>query len=152
MTSDPEHLLAVTGRRIAAVQSGDVDAVMATLVDEPVFDLLPIRLRLRGHDNVRRYYHHFLGEVMTRATGGRLVGTYVGENEVAYEFVTTYANDAGTETFSILAVQPVIGDRVVGERLYGSDRYMHLIVGDALWHLLEPIPAEPSSPPPGSST
>jgi hypothetical protein len=60
---------------------------------------------------------------------------------VAFEFVTTYRNDGGgVESFHILAIQPVVGDRVAGERLYGSDRYMHLIVGDELWHLLEPIP------------
>jgi hypothetical protein len=140
MAADPKHLLAVTGRRIAAVQSGDIDAVMAALVDEPVFDLWPIGLRLSGQQDVRRYYGHFLGEVMPRATGGELVGTYVGQDEVAFEFVTTYRSEGGeVETFHILAIQPVIGDRVAGERLYGSDRYMHLIVGDELWHLLEPI-------------
>jgi hypothetical protein len=122
------------------VQSGDIDAVMAALVDEPVFELWPIGLRLSGGDHVRRYYGHFLGEVMPRSAGGELVGTYVGEHEVAFEFVTGYTHDSGeVETFHILAIQPVVGDRVAGERLYGSDRYMHLIVGDELWHLLEPI-------------
>ena len=143
MTTRSEHLLAVTGRRIAAVQSGDVDAVMAALVDDPVFDLWPIGLRLQGRANVRRYYERFLSDAMPPSTG-RLVGTYVGTDEVAYEFaITTLDGEGGpVESFRILAVQPVVGDRVAGERLFGSDRYMRLIVGDELWPLLEPVPED----------
>ena len=141
----PQHLLEVTGRRVAAVQSGDIDAVMASLVDEPVFDFFPLGLRLSGHDDVRRYYGHFLTEVIPRSQG-TLVATLVGEREVAFEFVTAVATSAGgLETFRILAVQPVVGNRVAGERLYASERYVRVIVGDDLWHLLGPSPGDTES-------
>ena len=80
---DGRHDLTATparrhGRRVAAVQSGNIDAVMASLVDEPVFDFFPLGLRLSGQDDVRRYYGHFLTEVITRSQG-TLVATFVGE-------------------------------------------------------------------------
>jgi hypothetical protein len=144
--ASPDHLLAVAQRRVAAVQSGDVDAVMAALVDEPVLDFLPLGLRLSGHQDVRRYYGHFLNEVIPRSSG-RLVATFIGQAEVAFEFITAVTDGTGgIESFRILAVQPVDGDRVAGERLYASDRYARLIVGDELWHLLMPIPADTLEP------
>jgi hypothetical protein len=143
MTDEPipqDHLLAVTGRRVAAVQSGDLEAVMAALVDEPVFDFYPLGLRLAGSADVRRYYERFLSDVIPRSQGS-LVGAYVGSAEVAFEFVTEVADpERGVETFRILAVQPVVGDRVAGERLYCPERYVRVIVGDELWSLLGPIP------------
>ena len=142
MTTEPGggDVLATALRRVAAVQSGDIEAVMAALVDEPVFDLLPMGLRLAGSELIRRYYRRFLGEVMPR-TSGTHVGTYVGAAEVAFEFVTSYTDDSGAvETFRILAVQPVVGDRVAGERLYCSEGYARLIVGEELWPLLTPTP------------
>ena len=138
-----DHLLAVAQRRVAAVESGDVDAVMAVLVDEPVLDFYPVGLRLSGHEDVRRYYGHFMTDVIPRSTGC-LVASFVGQSEVAFEFITSVSDGAGgVESFRILAIQPVDGDRVAGERLYASERYVRLIVGDELWHLLAPIPADP---------
>jgi hypothetical protein len=133
-----QHLLAVTGRRVAAVQSGDLEAVMAALVDEPVFDFFPLGRRMAGADVVRRYYERFLSEIIPRSQGA-LVGTYVGSDEVAFEFVTTVTGLPGAGTFRLLAVQPVAGDRVVGERLFCPEAYVRLIVAEELWPLLQPI-------------
>ena len=144
MTDEPtsqDHLLAVTGRRVAAVQSGDLEAVMAALVDQPVFDFYPLGLRLAGAADVRRYYERFLADVIPRSQGS-LVATFVGTDAVAFEFITEVDDpDRGVESFRILAVQPVLGDRVVGERLFCPERYVRVIVGDELWPLLGPIPA-----------
>jgi hypothetical protein len=134
------HLLAVTGRRVAAVQSGDLEAVMASLVPEPVFDLFPVGLRLAGSALVRRYYRRFLAEIIPYS-GGELLATFVGADAVAFEFRTVVTlPGAEAEHFRILAVQPVVGDRVAGERLYAPERYLRLIVGDELWPLLVPVP------------
>jgi hypothetical protein len=71
------------------------------------------------------------------------VATFVGQREVAFEFVTAVAtSEGGLETFRILAVQPVVDDRVAGERLFASERYVRLIVGDDLWQLLSPSPGD----------
>jgi hypothetical protein len=137
-----EHLLAVTGRRVAAVQSGDLEAVMASLVDDPVFDFYPLGLRLAGPKPVRRYYERFLADVIPHSSGS-LLATFVGENEVAFEFHSVVTLPGGEpEAFRLLAVQPVVGDRVAGERLFASERYFRLIVGEELWTALVAVPEE----------
>ena len=134
-----DQLLALASERVQAVTRGDLDAIMATLSPEPIFDLYPLGLRLSGYQNVRRYYEWTIHHFNTRVTP-TLVGAYVAETDIAWEFDLLYRPQQGpSELFRVLAVVPAAGDRLAGERLFGSERCLRLMLGEEAWGKLVPI-------------
>jgi len=137
MNSD--HILALAAKRFVAVDHGDVDACMSLLVDEPVFDLYPVGLRLSGQDNVRNYYSWFL------AHGAKLfmydhVALYHGDDSISFELDIRYTpQDGEAETYRLLAIMSVEGDRFTGERLFGDERLFKVMFGEPTWQMLTPI-------------
>src|SRR5215831_16605430 len=63
-----------------AEADGDIDATLATLEDEPVYELLPIVLTFRGRTAARQYYEHFFGVFRPSAVGSKLRNEWAGKN------------------------------------------------------------------------
>lgn len=133
------ELLSLSARRFQAVGSKDLEATMAILVDEPVFEIFPANLRLSGQANVRRYYANYFAVASDRI-GGEVVDAFVSDNSVCLEMKMRYETAPGkVEHFRIIAVQPVEGERFTGERLYGDERLFRLMFPEPIWSLFEPI-------------
>lgn len=134
-----EKLMALSMRRFQAVGSGDVDASMSVLIEEPVFELYPVGLKLSGNANVRRYYAHFF-ETAAPLIRFEPVETFFSETAIALELAIHYTPAAGaTEPYRLLAIQPLQGDHFTGERLYGDERLFRIMFGGPIWSLLTPI-------------
>lgn len=130
-----ERLLELATRRFEVVGAGDVDGAMSVLAPEPVFELRPVGLQLRGRDNVRRYYEYMCAH--GSASGFTLVDLYFADAAVAYELHLEY----GSETFRLMAVMPTDGNRFAGERLFGDERLFRIMFGGPIWSLLTPLGA-----------
>lgn len=62
-----------------------LDDLMDTLIEEPVYEFPVQRLALSGGSNIRRYYHQFFDDYMSRVSGARLLGQWADEAAVARE-------------------------------------------------------------------
>ena len=134
-----DELLALSMQRFAAVSSGDLDATMAVLVDEPVFELHPAGLQLSGHADVLQYYKQFLASA-GHAISGDIIDTFVSDSAVCLELRMTHGADDDTpEYFRMIAVQPVENGRFTGERLYGDERLFRLMFPNPVWSLFQPL-------------
>ena len=54
-----ERLVAVAHRHAAAEAEGDLEATLATLEDDPRYELLPTGIVFNGREAARTYYEHF---------------------------------------------------------------------------------------------
>src|SRR5262249_41337696 len=126
-------MVAVAHAHAAAEAAGDLEQTMATLDDDPVYELQPRGVILRGRDAARRYYEHFFANVMPRVTGFELRSEWVTDDGVLQEytlFVDGLDAPAGHSISGILT----FGDdaKLSGERLYASDALLEFMFGPVL--------------------
>jgi len=127
-------MVAVALAHAAAEEAGDLDETMATLGDDPVYELLPRGVALRGRDAARRYYEHFFANVMPRVTGYDLRSEWVTDEGVLQEY-TLYVDGLGAPGagHAIIGILTFGDDgKLSGERLYASDALLEFMFGPVL--------------------
>jgi len=108
---------------------------MATMISEPVFEFHPPGGRLVGGARIRRHYEQFIARFMTLVEGTTLLGEWVNETASVQEYEIHLRIDGKRETHGVVAVLYASGDRLGGERLYGSERLLKLMLGPMLAEL-----------------
>ncbi|WP_380872832.1 hypothetical protein ACFB49_37360 [Sphingomonas sp. DBB INV C78] len=141
MTRSILSLIVTAHRHAEAEGSGDMDAILATLEGEPVYDFYPVSRRFTGMDRTRRYYRHFIDTVMPLIAGFDLRDEWVGDAGVIQEYdVTLKAADGPATRHRILGILTFGEERLSGERLYADEAFFRILIGP-IWDELEPIPA-----------
>ena len=115
----------------------DLEGTMATLVDDPVYEFYPVGGVLRGREGVRRYYEHLMNEFLPRVENAALVDQWVNEGALIQEYDADVHTDEGMERHRLVGVLVIGEDKLLGERIYGSERALRLMLGDALFDELE---------------
>jgi hypothetical protein len=131
---DLDAMVAVALAHAAAEAAGDLDETMATLDDDPEYELLPRGVVLRGRDVARRYYEHFFANVMPRVTGFDLRSEWVTDDGVLQEY-TLYVDGLGEPGVghSIIGILTFGSDaKLSGERIYASDALLEFMFGPVL--------------------
>jgi ketosteroid isomerase-like protein len=127
----PSELQAAIAAKETAETSGDLDSILATFCDNPVFEFRPVGRRLAGRENVRRFYQQMLSDFVPRVVGYRAVSVYWNDSGMAMEEeITIRADDGASEVFQFVVTTSLIDGRLSGERLYGDERFFRLLVGD----------------------
>ena len=143
--TDRDGLLALAARHAAleGEPEGDLDAVLATMHDDPVYELFPVGRVFRGADAARRYYEHFFGTFRPLVADYVLRNEYVGDTGLAQEYTiwTSTGRDGARERHDVAAVLTFGTDRLSGERVFASDRLLQLMFGPA-YDLAETAAAE----------
>jgi hypothetical protein len=131
--ADSDALVSVAHAHAAAEAAGDFAATMATLDDDPVYELQPMGVALRGRETAQRYYEHFFAEVMPRITSYRLRSEWVNDEGVGQEYELTITGPDGDRRHAMIGIL-LFGDerRLSGERLYASDEVLQLFFGPLL--------------------
>ena len=126
------ELVAVAHAHAAAEAADDLDATLATLEADPVYELLPMGVAFHGQDAARGYYEHFFATVRPLVRGVDLRNEWVNDHGVAQEYVLEFGLPEGVERHPVLAIL-IFGETALsGERLYASDRLFHLLFGPVL--------------------
>ena len=139
MSQTIARLTEIAHAHAAAEANGDLEATMATLEAEPVYDFHPVGLRMTGAKLTRRYYEHYFANVGPRIAGFQLLGEWVNELGVLQEYTVRYRYDDGREReFYILGLLTFGNEKLTGERLYADTEFLGLLFGP-VWNELTPI-------------
>jgi hypothetical protein len=123
--------MAELGTRHSTLEArGELEPLLETLVDEPVYEFHPIGLCMRGGDQVRRFYTQFCERFLPMRHSFTLVAEWVSETSVAQEYDVSLRVDGKIETHRVLGVLYASGDLLAGERVYASERFIRLMTGD----------------------
>ena len=109
-----------------------LDPLMDTLVAEPDYEFYPMKLRMRGGDLCRRYYRQFFDDFMQKIVGYELRDEWVSATSCAQEYDISLRIDGVLETHRVLGILFVDGNRLGGERIYGSERAVQLMAGSVI--------------------
>src|SRR4051812_9652613 len=80
-------------RHIEAEALDDVPGTLATLVADPIYELWPIGLSLRGLDKIRRYYQHFFTVARPHIADYVVHSLCYGETSMITEITLTWRYD-----------------------------------------------------------
>lgn len=122
------------GSRHARVEAErDLEATLATLVEEPSYAFLPMGWEMVGRERVVRYYEHLFAHFIPRTRGYRLLDEWVNQTSVAQEYEIRVEVDAGAvESHRVIGILHAQGSLLGGERIYASERCARLMAGDDL--------------------
>ncbi len=109
---------------------GDLPGTMATLVEDPVYEFQPVGRVLRGRAGVERYYRHLMEHFLPNVESAEIVDEWCNENSLTQEYDVTIRVDGGEERHRVTGILVVGEEKLLGERIYGSERMLRLMLGD----------------------
>lgn len=134
-------LLEIAYRHTVAEANRDYEDTLATLDEDPVYELFPVGLRMRGMDAARRYYRHFFDNVAPcfEQDGMVVHGEWPGETGIAIEYTVVYRYpDGRRKPFRILGILTYGETALSGERVYADEELLRIMFAP-LWDEMEPI-------------
>lgn len=130
---DRDALVAVAHAHAAAEEAGDLEGTMETLDADPVYELLPMGVALRGRETAREYYEHFFANCMPRVTGFTLRSEWVTDEGVGQEYQLVLDGRNGPRRYDIIGILTFGTDGLLsGERIYASDELLGILFGPLL--------------------
>ncbi|WP_028222566.1 hypothetical protein [Paraburkholderia oxyphila] len=136
-----QKLIDAARRHIHAESVGDFETTLATFESEPVFELFPVGLRMKGFDATRRYYRHFFDTVAPRFVPECTLshGEWLGDSGLTQEFSVTYrSSDASERAFRVIGILTFGKEGLTGERIYADEALLKLMFAP-VWDELEVI-------------
>ncbi len=131
--------MAELGTRHSMLEArGELEPLLETLVEDPVYEFHPIGLCVRGGDQVRRFYTQFCERFLPMRHGYELIAQWVSESSVAQEYDVSLRVDGRVEQHRVLGVLYASGELLGGERVYASERFIRLMTGE-LFDELKPL-------------
>lgn len=122
-------MLALAARHVELETAGDLDGLMQTLVADPVYEFHPVGLCMRGGPTVRRFYEQFFSHFVPLRESYRLLGEWESDTSVAQEYEIDLRVDGALESYRVIGVLYAEGDRLGGERVWASERFVRLLTG-----------------------
>jgi hypothetical protein len=130
-----DAMVAVAHAHAEAEARGDMAGTMATLDPDPLYELLPIGLGLRGGGVVRRYYEHFFTNCIPLVTDFNLRSEWVNGEGVGQEYQLSLRGPTGSTRYDIIGILTFGSNGLLsGERIYASDELIHILFGPFLHH------------------
>jgi hypothetical protein len=134
---NPEQMLEISERHVRVEARREIEPLMATLSDDPVYEFATLGRVLRGRERIRRYYLQFFDGYMSRVTAALRPGQWVDGERFVLESELTVRCDGGLERHRVLSVFWSDGDRLGGERIYAGENVVRQMAG-AMFDELEP--------------
>jgi hypothetical protein len=132
MRADREELARVARQHAAAEAASDIATTLATLEDDPVYELATLGISFRGKDSARAYYEHFFGTFQPWIAGFELLGQWVTDEGLGEEYwLHLTLPDGRRESHRIIGILVFGRTKLAGERLYASERLLRLMLGPA---------------------
>jgi ketosteroid isomerase-like protein len=127
-------LVAVAHAHADAEGRGDIEATMATLDDDPVYELQPIGRTLRGREAARAYYENFFSNCRPHIRDYELRSEFVSDEGVLQEYILEIAApDGSVNRHSIIGLLTFgASGKLSGERIYAGDDLIKFMFGSVL--------------------
>jgi hypothetical protein len=115
----------------AAETIGDLEGTLATLDADPVYELQPVGLEVRGMDAARAYYEYFFANFMPLVEGFELRSEWENDEGLGQEYVMQLRDKES----GALHAEPIIGillfgqTGLSGERLYANESLFKVMFG-----------------------
>jgi hypothetical protein len=124
-------LVAVARAHAQAEAEDDLATVLATLEDQPVYELQPVGRVLAGMDLAKRYYDHFFTAFRPLVADYAMRGEWLNDDGLLQEYTiwTTTGAAGAVERHEVIGILTFGRTKLSGERVYGTERLLRLMFG-----------------------
>lgn len=140
MTLSFAQSIAAAYAHAASEEGTDVEAILATIDPDPVFEFYPIGKRFTGMATTRRYYTNFVNSFGPRMIRHKLLAESVGPEGLVQEFVLTmtHEGDDAPTSHHVMAIVLFGKEGIAGERICSDDKFLRSLLGP-VWDEAESI-------------
>lgn len=108
----------------------DVDGVLETLVDHPIYEFYPLRLKLTGKENIRNFYREHFDTFFPKVQSSKRVNELWGSHSACLEFDLYLKPPADPKRpYRIVIVLTEKEGRLLGERYFAEAELIRLMTG-----------------------
>jgi hypothetical protein len=129
MTKELMHRL--VQKHAALEEKLDLEGVLATLIDEPIYEFHPARLRLTGKESVREFYREHFDAFFPLIAGHTIINECWDEHSACLEYDLKLKAPYDKQVFRIMVVLTEQSGLLVGERFYVNETLAKLMAGKA---------------------
>lgn len=109
----------------------DLEGILATFVDHPVYEFFPLRLKLEGKENVRKFYREHLDTFFPKIKSNKLINEWWGPEAVCMEYDLWLKEPAPDKAYRILVVLTAKDGLLNGERFYADEELVRFMTGNS---------------------
>jgi hypothetical protein len=108
----------------------DIEGVLGTLVDNPVYEFHPARLRLEGKENIRQFYREHFASFFPLIQSFVMINECWDMHSVCMEYdVHLKAPYDSNRAYRIMVTLSEENSRLIGERFYVENELAQLMAG-----------------------
>ena len=113
----------------------DLEGVLATLVEDPIYEIYPARLKLQGKQNVKIFYREHFDSFFPLIESSKLINEWWNPESAAFEYDLFLKAPYAGNTYRILVVLTAKNNLLLGERFYISEELAQIFSGTSfgLW-------------------
>lgn len=113
----------------------NVDGVLATLVEDPFYEIYPARLKLQGKENVRAFYREHFDSFFPLIASSKLINEWWSPESACMEYDLFLKAPYAQNSYRILVVLTAKNNLLLGERFYISEELAKIMSGTlfGLW-------------------
>lgn len=135
LTDDPMRKL--VHKHVEMETHFDLEGVLETLVDHPVYEFYPMRLKLEGKENIREFYREHFDKFFPRIHSHNLINEWWGPQTACMEYdVYLKAPLDPNRVYRIMVVLTAKGSLLTGERFYAEEELVRLMTGSTFHRLV----------------
>lgn len=108
----------------------DIDGVLATLIENPIYEFYPDRLRLEGKENIRQFYRDHFDSFFPLIKSSVLINECWDANTACLEYDLYLQPPYNPErAYRIMTVLTKENSLLIGERFYVENELARLMAG-----------------------
>lgn len=108
----------------------DLEGVLSTLVDNPIYEFLPDRLRLEGKDNIREFYQNHFDYFFPLIKSHTLINECWDDHSACLEY-DLYLKEPydSNRAYRMHVILTADNSHLIGERFYVENELAQLMAG-----------------------
>ena len=133
-----ERMRALVQRHIDMETNVDVEGTLETLVDHPVYEFYPLRLKLVGKENIRRFYREHFDTFFPKLQGNEQINAWYEPHSACLEYDLYFKPPLDSKrAYRIAIVLTEKDGLLLGERFFAEEELVRLMTGNSFNHLVK---------------
>lgn len=122
-------------KHMSLEEKRDLEGVLETLVEEPVYEIYPERLKLQGKKNVKLFYREHFDSFFPLIESSKLINEWWGSESAGFEYDLFLKAPYAEKAWRIFVVLTAKNNLLLGERFYISKELAQIFSGTSfsLW-------------------
>jgi hypothetical protein len=114
----------------------DLEGVLSTLVDHPVYEFYPMRFKLEGKENIREFYKDHFSSFFPLIDSHTVISETWNSDKAFLEYDLKLKNRP-EKTYRILVVLQASESLLLGEKFFMEDELVKLMTGNSFSKLIQ---------------